>query len=302
MKNLFVAGLALASIAAFDCAQAADMAVKAPPVAPPPAWTWTGFYVGVNVGYSWGRDPTTYNGSDTSTTVLTNLTSGGTPRAGNGTTAVTTASAVGATSGKVDGWLGGVQAGYNQQAGLWVLGIEGDIQATGEKDDPIICFTAGCPTGSAYGSNATKLPWFGTLRARLGVTSDPMAMWGPVMLYVTGGLAVGRIDETYNGGFIGGTTATVSADTTRAGWTVGGGAEGRIGQTNWTLKLEYLYIDFGHVSGGLNATGTPLKTPILINSDINEFLTTTVAFSGIASTHVTDNVFRIGLNYKWPPK
>jgi outer membrane immunogenic protein len=41
----------------------------------------------------------------------------------------------------------------------------------------------------------------------------------------------------------------VNVSSTKAGWTVGAGGEGRFGQSNWTLKLEYLYMGFGDVSG-----------------------------------------------------
>ena len=51
MKKSLLAGIAFGLIAAAGSASAADMAVKAPPMAP--AWyDWTGFYVGVNGGYS----------------------------------------------------------------------------------------------------------------------------------------------------------------------------------------------------------------------------------------------------------
>ncbi len=53
MKKVILTGLALAALAATGPAIAADMPVKAP-VAPPVIDPWTGFYVGVNAGYSWG--------------------------------------------------------------------------------------------------------------------------------------------------------------------------------------------------------------------------------------------------------
>ena len=53
----FVAAVALA--AGGEAAMAADMPLKAAPMAPPPAWSWTGFYLGANVGYGWG--PSTGN-------------------------------------------------------------------------------------------------------------------------------------------------------------------------------------------------------------------------------------------------
>ena len=40
---------------------AADMAVKAPPPAPAPVYSWTGWYVGVNAGASFGNVKTDFN-------------------------------------------------------------------------------------------------------------------------------------------------------------------------------------------------------------------------------------------------
>jgi outer membrane immunogenic protein len=59
MKKLLtaIAALGLVGTPAF----AADMAVKAPPPAPEPVYSWTGFYAGVNAGWSWGNDNTTVN-------------------------------------------------------------------------------------------------------------------------------------------------------------------------------------------------------------------------------------------------
>jgi outer membrane immunogenic protein len=63
-----IAAIALIGTPAF----AADMAVKAPPPPPAPVFSWTGWYVGGNVGYSWGSasndfafsQTVTFNGSE----------------------------------------------------------------------------------------------------------------------------------------------------------------------------------------------------------------------------------------------
>jgi outer membrane immunogenic protein len=69
---------------------------------------------------------------------------------------------------------------------------------------------------------------------------------------------------------------------TRVGWTVGAGVEGVV-SGNWTAKIEYLYIDLGNVSGSFT-------TPIVAPS--GAFLTSSY------SSHITDNILRVGLNYK----
>jgi outer membrane immunogenic protein len=121
------------------------------------------------------------------------------------------------------------------------------------------------------------------------------------MLCITGGLAVGEVDETYTEGIVGGPISTLSFHSTRTGWTAGAGGEGRIGQTNWTVKLEYLYMDLGSDNGAFAATGAPVKTLFEVNNaDMIHFITTTTSFAGIASTHVTDQIVRVGLDYKFP--
>jgi outer membrane immunogenic protein len=65
------------------------------------------------------------------------------------------------------------------------------------------------------------------------------------------------------------------------GWTLGAGIEGVI-TGNWTAKLEYLYIDLGTVSG-------TFLTPLIATS--GAFISTSY------SSHITDNILRVGLNY-----
>ena len=64
----------------------------------------------------------------------------------------------------------------------------------------------------------------------------------------------------------------------KAGWTAGAGIEGAFGG-GWSAKLEYLYIDLGK-------TQMTFATPAL----------------GVVATETrrtTDNIVRVGLNYKW---
>src|SRR5262245_96187 len=62
MRLLGTAVAALAVTAPITSALAADLPVKARPVVPVVmAYNWTGFYIGANAGYSWGRDPIDVN-------------------------------------------------------------------------------------------------------------------------------------------------------------------------------------------------------------------------------------------------
>jgi outer membrane immunogenic protein len=272
MRRFVLGVLAAVLFGALAPAQAADLPVKAPPVPVVPPITWTGFYVGINGGYSWGR----WDNDGLAST----------------------------TDARLDGWLGGVQAGYNWQFDQrWVFGFEADIQYTNEKDseDPGLITTTDTPGGPppfvdplAFHTIATTtfankwdFPWFATFRGRLGYLVDPS-----LLLYVTGGLAVGEfkftsqastVSRTFRGP-IGTTTNPVtlpilvvgpslSESVTRAGWTAGVGGEKKI-TDHWSFKVEYLYLDFGR----------------------HNFLTGTISST---SVRLRDHIARIGLNYKF---
>jgi outer membrane immunogenic protein len=306
MKRIFIPVAAAASLltsGAFAADLAPRMYTKAPAVVAA-IYDWTGFYVGGNVGYSWGR----------SNSQLALLDAG---------------TIVSAANSKFDmnGAIGGGQLGYNWQRDKWVFGLEGDIQASGQQGSTYTTcagnttvFTNASPTfpasvvnsacslghvgdtgiGNVGGQAVTdalsqKLDWFGTFRGRIGST-----FIAPTFLtYVTGGLAIGDIKSTNTvtgnnvtnpagNGVNGGTIltpvgATMSNSTVRAGWTLGVGIEGVV-SGNWTAKLEYLYMDFGNVSGSF-------ITPVVGPS--GGFLTASY------NSHITDNILRVGLNYRF---
>jgi outer membrane immunogenic protein len=253
--------LAAAMLLASWSAQAADMPVKMPVKAPPivPVFSWSGFYFGANAGYSWGPWDSTSLSSIFST-------------------ASTTASP------KVDGWLAGLQAGYNWQFNSLVLGVEADYQLTGERATDTWSQTIGgifiddfpaTITGTA--SSEWKLLWFATLRGRAGYAVDDWLFYG------TGGLAVGRAKFattltttiTFPQGGPAPQVASVSADEskTKWGWTIGAGIEKAFGN-NFSAKLEYLYVDLGSYTF---VAGTGLDTDVRLR----------------------DHILRIGLNYRF---
>jgi outer membrane immunogenic protein len=271
MKRLLIGISAAASLIATG-ALAADLPAKAPiytkaPVYVDPGFDWTGFYIGGNIGYSWGRS------SDTST--ITN---------GAGTVLFTSTDKT-----SLNGVVGGGQFGYNWQMQRAVFGLEADIQGTDEKGSR--SFT--CPTGictPAIGFPLAlvipgpavpvtlnqKIDWFGTVRGRIGYLVDPK-----VLLYATGGLAYGEVDSSATIGLVPTGFGTVS--NTHVGYTVGAGIEGVIGG-NWTARLEYLYVDLGRVNGSFQTAIGGLGGGVL---------------SSNYSSRVTDNVLRGGVNYKF---
>jgi outer membrane immunogenic protein len=283
-KQLALASAALAVVLiAVGTARAADMAVKAPIV---PPFSWTGWYVGENLGYGWASDPVSLTETTSSTSIISHDADVPNPTFVPGpSTGPTTASG----SGNVNpnGVIGGIQGGYNLQSGSWVYGLEGDIQGSGQRGSTTICTTAGCPVGSPMGIATYSLPWFGTLRARLGFTPAPR--W---LVYATGGLAVGEIDESLSAGPVGGTPGFVfSSNTTRAGFAVGGGVETII-MDNWSLKLEYIFLGFGNVGG--SGTGTVVTDTF--NGPRIETITTTTT-TGSLNSRIGENIVRVGVNY-----
>jgi outer membrane immunogenic protein len=291
--RFLTATLAALALSAPLAASAADLPVKAQPVPPPVVvYNWTGFYIGANGGYSWGRDPYDLAGASTTRTrvfrafglpaetLVSDVTAPGVAFAGSGTA-------------NIDGGVAGGQIGYNWQIDrTWVVGLETDIQWSGQRGSVAFCLTVGCPAGTFGVTADYGLRWFGTFRARAGVLVDPR-----VLLYVTGGLAYGEVKADYTSGIFGAPLALLSTSTTRAGWTVGAGVEGAF-WNNWSLKAEYLYVDLGTVSSGALAAAT--STVITPNVPGQGFTTVTdTTLAAASSLRVRDNIFRVGLNYRF---
>ncbi len=238
-------------------------------------WNWTGFYIGGNAGYSWGR-----GSSDVSYV--------------NTATGLPIAPPVGSITGAgfdMNGAIAGGQIGYNWQASNWVFGLEADAQWSDEKGRGVFNCAATliggpCLPGLTFlpagvtGTSLTidqHLEWFGTVRGRVGILATPK-----VLFYGTGGLAYGSFKTT--GTLVGVTPAGVavtlagSNSDVRFGWTVGAGVEGKI-TSNWSAKLEYLYMDFDSFRAGSFS------------------LAPASAITGSVDTRFHDHVLRVGLNY-----
>ena len=156
-----VAGLTLASAAAFAADLPAREAPPAPIIAAAPIFTWTGFYAGVNAGWGWRSD-------DRQSVIL-----GG---AAPGT--------LNFDNNNDGGFTGGAQIGYNYQIGSFVIGVEADIQWI-DTDDNDAVFVAGPGNAGVFvpGQFENNADWWGTVRLRAGVAFDRF------LVYATGGLA-----------------------------------------------------------------------------------------------------------------
>jgi outer membrane immunogenic protein len=272
MKRIFI-GIAAAASLLTTSAFAADLAArpytKAPLPVAAPVYAWTGFYVGLNGGYSWGRTDTTLFAGTALATPLRQ---------------------------DVNGGLFGGQIGYNWQVDpRWVLGLEADGQWTDQHSsrNDFLGTTSLVLAGGDFhivtttsAADEWRLPWFATFRGRVGFLADPT-----LLLYGTGGLAVGEVKFSTQTTvtsqlFLGSTSTTpagppvttvaaASESQTRVGWTLGAGLEKKF-TPNWSVKLEYLYIDFG--------------TKTYFGGTANQ-----------ADVRFHDHIFRAGFNYAFSP-
>jgi len=260
--------------------------------APPPGCIWSGFYVGINGGYTWSdservdtvsRDVEPHSGF--AGDVLYNI----------GAAELATFSLPNSN----DGFVGGGQVGYNQQFGRWfLLGVELDMQGIFDSDestraDSSIAIT-GFPTMDIVQSARAfrEIDSIGTIRGRVGFTLMPC-----LLVYGTGGFAYGEVISR---------TDIIQAvindpvflpnvyhahgqwDNLRPGWTAGGGIEWMF-MTHWSIKAEYLFYDLGRVNYQLShlRNFSHATTPPTLFTDTAPSSTT--RFDG--------NIVRGGLNF-----
>ncbi len=251
--------VALSSATAF----AADLPVKAPVYAPAPVFSWTGGYIGGHVGAGWG---TTESNIDVGRTLIL-----------NGFDAAALALVVPLAQTQMNGFLGGIQAGYNWQAGVWVFGIEGDFSGADIKGNSPCLLVLNC---------SSRVNWTADITGRLGLTVGAGGL-----VYLKGGAA--WINRKFNAGNSVGVSFVDGADTvaafgalngshtgTQVGGLIGAGIEYNVPTTNWSVKLEYDYMQFGSqnadvpftASGGISVNGA-LRTGSVtfpINMNFND--------------------------------
>jgi outer membrane immunogenic protein len=202
----------------------APMSMPAMPAPAPAAYDWTGFYLGLHGGYAWGESDVELSEADDGE--------------------------IGETSIDLEGWLAGVQGGFNYQMGNFVVGIEADaswsdIDGSSSEDGDI--------GGAVTYNSDLELEWLATVRLRAGFAIDK------ALIYGTGGVAFAQMNYDYD---ITDDTDTVlisgDIDENMTGWTIGGGVEYAATQ-NFTVKLEYLYTDLGDFDDSTTiAAGGPI--------------------------------------------
>ena len=268
---------------------------KEPVVTPVAAPTWTGGYVGLNAGGTFGNNPsvnaTTWNtylpASNADLALAALLSGNGAGKSGNA------------------GFIGGGQIGYNWQAGYrgygFVSGIEADIQGIAGSGSNANRWTAantdnfGNPVMLLSNQNGrANLAYIGTVRGRVGWLATPS-----LLIYGTGGLAYGGVNAriqntqfwTTTGGVQLGANSVMSGtgsySSTQVGWAAGGGLEWMF-MPNWSAKAEYLYYDLGRVSG--NVVNNYYGTGTFAGSNGIQNITNYTA-------RASANIIRAGVNY-----
>ena len=278
MRRFSAALLAAAAVTFgwIQCGSAADMGLPAPVKAPPPVaapWSWTGFYIGGNVGAGWGTTETSVNVGAAAAPFLAAV-------------PATLAFQLPLSSQTVNGFLGGGQLGYNWQIGVFVLGVEGDVEWENLKGSGPCLLILQCNVNH---------DWQADITGRLGVVAFDRAL-----IYLKGG-AVWQHSNYSAGNSIAATiagpgggslsaSANASASDTRLGVLLGTGLEYGF-LPNWSAKIEYNFEDFGSrtlnfplaVSACATPGGCAAIPTINVPTTIKDF----------------DHIIKAGVNYRW---
>ena len=241
MRRVVLAALAATALSVGTIEKVSAQDILSMMYAPAPVANWTGFYIGGNFGYGWA--------------------------AANGLAQSVTA---GSTSYNMKGPTAGAGMGLNAQLGTWLVGVESDVQYSWQKGsggNTAALFTS---AGGGIPSNIVeteRVTWYGTTRARLGLVT------GPLLVFGTGGIAYGqfRFDSNF-------ASSNFFTTATRIGWAAGGGVEAILSR-NWTLKAEYLHLDFGAFDDNYLVTTGGITVPATLH------------------TRLRNEVLRVGINY-----
>ncbi len=241
---------------------------------------WTGFYAGGYIGVVNSR-------VNANTSTVFNEEGYFFP------SSVTAINNAGARRFNSNGFTGGGQFGYTKQFGRLVVGAEADFGAQRIDAEDSVTEDYPCCSSTFTIDQAVKSDWLFTARPKVGVAA------GKALVYATGGVAVtnlkyaGLFTDTDSDAF-----EAAEFDTTRTGYTVGGGLEVKVSK-KWSVKGEYLFADFGRetiTSNGLNtdeifiADLAPTAPAALIAYPENTFT---------RSANLKTHSIRFGVNYRF---
>ena len=209
VQKIFLAGIAAAGLLS-GSALASDLPVKAPlykaPIAAPP-YNWSGFYVGANFGGGWSNGSLNIPGNN--------------------------------LYGGLSEFIGGVQAGYNFQAGHFLFGVEGEFDGAGFAHPVLPAPTLGF----------VDQHWIGTVAGRVGLVNDRWLVFAKLGGgWVNSNATLNLPGTVWNG------------SSTSSGWLAGAGIEYGF-KSHWTVKLEYDYL-------GLSNWNSPTVPSVALNRDL----------------------------------
>jgi outer membrane immunogenic protein len=236
MRTLLLSTVAFAALAGTAFAADLPSRKEAPVyVAPAPVFSWTGFYIGADIGGDFGSTSTHWLGTNWNSHSL-----------------------------NTSGVLGGGYIGYNYQlnnsifGGSLLLGVEGDFQGTSNNAS----FTFVDPSFSNAWTIKTQQNWLASANGRIGVTYDR------ALFYAIGGAAWAQGNVSASvvspaNAFVG----TVGTNKDLTGWDVGGGVEYAF-TPNWLGRVEYRYYDFNNftIGNGTFAGFNPFRENTTINT------------------------------------
>jgi outer membrane immunogenic protein len=214
MKKILLALSAMAiGTAAASAADLPARTYKAPPPPPPPIFSWTGFYIGGNIGGAWAHN------NWTDTLFLTSFNNGNNGR-----------------------FIGGGQIGGNYQIGQFVIGGEWDFDWASNNNNNNVGVLL--PAGLIVVNNNNNR-WITTVAARFGWAVDHFLLYGKA-----GGGWVGNNNFTVTNlttgvSFTCGSFGVTNCGNNAGGWLVGAGVEYAF-TNNWTVKAEYDYLGLGN--------------------------------------------------------
>jgi len=245
MKRFVFTTVAATAITATGVAVAADlpMGTRAPPpggLAPAPVFSWTGCYVGANVGvgsaHTQFRDPVPDGNIDAG--ILNSMMV---------TEALTNREAHTDSSGGV---FGGQLGCDWQVSGSWVVGLQGTFSGSdisGTNQDQF----------NAPWTLSSTLDWYATITGRVGWAVNNVLIYGKG----GGAWAHNKLEVENTGQFLG------SPDVTPFGWTVGAGVEWAFAPS-WSAFVEADYYGFGSTTSNLNFVPGFIQNPTTINTKL----------------------------------
>lgn len=268
--NRKLALVAMATLSFAGTSLAADLPSRKAPVVAPPALTWSGLYVGANIGGAWSGN------------------NSGSLQVFGGAPALSAVPLGSNVFNNYGGLIGGGQVGYNFQYTNFLIGAEADIQGLSTSNGGVNFLGASSGGGvnyTTFGKAVSNLQYIGTLRGRVGYLVMPT-----LLAYGTAGFAYGGVSSSVylatSGSDGSGGGGSLSYANTQTGWTAGGGLEWMFAP-NWSAKAEYLYYSLS-----------------------NAYANTVVAAAGNAwsygvgaSRSFNGNIVRAGVNYhlNWSP-